>query len=246
MALCDQFKSRPADRSRRCTAAIKVCETHPSYCKKVECNPADCIRRHQINNEKHLFDFKYLWQSPNKQFINVSHASLACTMETKPYNISVVSLLKVLAHEEGIWQMTPQVVSLCGAERVNLLRLSWIAEARGRSSGSGLYVLLWRAVQSFADMLILSRHWSYAGSRALLQFHHACQTLPAAPANLSKVIIPYSRDWDFLRPQLYPKRTRIFPFSSIQTYRLTLPCYRLTWELPIWWQHCMTRSISFF
>lgn len=58
----------------------------------------------------------------------------------------------------------------------------------------GARVLLWHAVQSFADILILSCHWSYAGSRALLRFHHACQTLLAALANLSVVITLCIRD----------------------------------------------------
>lgn len=70
-----------------------------------------------------------------------------------------------------IWHMAPQVVSLCRTEHVNLTGSHTAVQGL-----LGVCVLLWHAVQSFADTLILSCHWSYCGSGALLRFHHACCT----------------------------------------------------------------------
>lgn len=141
-------------------------------------------------------------------------------MEISPYNIQIATLLRGLEEwkRTWIWQMTPQLASLCGTEHVNLFCLGWVAQHCARSSGSVCPPLACSAVlrwhtDSFLSLIIC---WS----RALRRFHHTCWIRLAALANVSKVIILYSQEWDFLGPQLYLRRTRSPPkppFLSLVT-----------------------------
>lgn len=121
-------------------------------------------------------------------------------MEILPYNIQIATLLRGLEEwkRTWIWQMTPQLASLCGTEHVNLFCLGWVAQHSARSSGSVCPPLACSAVlrwhtDSFLSLIIC---WS----RALRRFHHTCWIRLAALANVSKVIILYSQEWDFFRP----------------------------------------------
>ena len=150
---------------------------------KVDCNPVNwTVTR---NKKIHLFDTRHQWLSEKTNWLDTRDP------HDRKHNHINNSLIRPKYPEYDKWHRK----SCPYVERSMLTSSALTYSVRPVQGLLGENVLLWHAVQSFADMLILSCHWSYSGSRALLWFHHACQTGITALANLSEVIILYSRDW---------------------------------------------------